>query len=392
MTFVLTPALNENFVDREEILRNMINTLTRPKNRIGFALVGPRRIGKSSILMEVNRRLSAHTTVVPIYFSVWDILENSVDNFCKKLSLSVMSGYKPRLSAFFKTKELLKVPMTEFFNFLRMLRINIPLFAELELNVFIDSHRKAADYEAKLEKVFMLPEKLAQMTETKCILFLDEFPSLIDLRFNSGKKVGHQIIKKIRSINEEYHNVCLNISGSIKCTMEQVALSDVSPFYRQFEVINISPFDKAQTKILLEKNLGMPLTRDVINEIYSFTYGIPFYIQALGKNMAGIDDIDVSVIKMLILNFIYEQGDILFLSELSSMSPNEKKILIVMATSEKYRLSDIAQEVNENPNFVQRYMGYLMMKNMIYHETKGIYKFFDPVFQRWLKAKGEQFK
>jgi len=50
MAFTLRPAGGENFVDREEILDEMMKTLTSPKLEKGFALVGQRRIGKTSII------------------------------------------------------------------------------------------------------------------------------------------------------------------------------------------------------------------------------------------------------------------------------------------------------------------------------------------------------
>lgn len=57
MSFTLQPATKDNFIDREDILKEMLNTLTDRNIRMGFALVGPRRIGKTSILKEVAGRL-----------------------------------------------------------------------------------------------------------------------------------------------------------------------------------------------------------------------------------------------------------------------------------------------------------------------------------------------
>lgn len=56
MTFTLRPAVGENFVDWEEVLGAMMETLTDPKLEMGFALVGQRRIGKTSILRELANR------------------------------------------------------------------------------------------------------------------------------------------------------------------------------------------------------------------------------------------------------------------------------------------------------------------------------------------------
>ena len=57
MAFTLQPALKDDFIDREDILADMLSTLESKHTRMGFALAGPRRIGKTSILKEVVRRL-----------------------------------------------------------------------------------------------------------------------------------------------------------------------------------------------------------------------------------------------------------------------------------------------------------------------------------------------
>ena len=57
MAFTLQPAVKGDFIDRDDILADMITTLRDKSIRMGFALVGPRRIGKTSILKEVAERL-----------------------------------------------------------------------------------------------------------------------------------------------------------------------------------------------------------------------------------------------------------------------------------------------------------------------------------------------
>ena len=98
------------------------------KTRMEFALVGPRRVGKTSILKEVARRLEKEGGIVPVYFSLWDLTENSVLEFCSRLTLSVIEGFKPYLSLKLKIKEILKVPAHKVFDVLRSLDIKIGIF------------------------------------------------------------------------------------------------------------------------------------------------------------------------------------------------------------------------------------------------------------------------
>ena len=43
MAFTLQPAVKDDFIDREDILADMLTTLKDESTRMGFALVGPRR-------------------------------------------------------------------------------------------------------------------------------------------------------------------------------------------------------------------------------------------------------------------------------------------------------------------------------------------------------------
>ena len=62
------PVTGEEFVDRRELLRML---LYRYENEQNEALVGVRRIGKSSIAREFCRRVKEEKEdVVPVYFEV----------------------------------------------------------------------------------------------------------------------------------------------------------------------------------------------------------------------------------------------------------------------------------------------------------------------------------
>lgn len=68
--FTLRPVCGEDFLDREELIQEMVETLASPTERVGFALVGRRRMGKTSVFLEVVRRLQRDPRVVSVYSSL----------------------------------------------------------------------------------------------------------------------------------------------------------------------------------------------------------------------------------------------------------------------------------------------------------------------------------
>lgn len=75
MGFTLRPVKGAGFIDRQELLDELISELTDIKSSTGYALYGKRRIGKTSILKEIQRRLDEEDEIVAVYFSVWDLIE-----------------------------------------------------------------------------------------------------------------------------------------------------------------------------------------------------------------------------------------------------------------------------------------------------------------------------
>ena len=386
MTFTLQPAVKDDFIDREDILADMLSTLENKYTRMGFALVGPRRIGKTSILKEVVRRLEGKKDIVPVYFSLWDLVENTLPELCSRITLSIVEGFKPHLSLKLKMKQLLNVPVLKFFEVLRSLDIKLSFFDEIEMALRMGK-KGEIDSKTLVEKVFLFGEKIAKENGVRLVLALDEFPSIMDVK--NKRKLGEGIIKKMRTIYEDLENTILCISGSIRKTMEITALSPSSAFYRQFIIKNIEPFDLEATTEILENNLGVKLSAEVISRLYGLTEGIPFYLQCLGRELGRFSPASVGLqeIEHSFDQFLLQEGDILFAEQIKSFSDKEKIILSRMACYGLKTPAEIQKSSGEPSNVVSRYMEYFLSKAVLQREKKGVYQFTDPVFEEWLKRR-----
>ena len=386
MTFTLQPAVKDDFIDREDILADMLSTLENKYTRMGFALVGPRRIGKTSILKEVGRRLEGKKGIVPVYFSLWDLVENTLPELCSRITLSIVEGFKPHLSLKLKMKQLLNVPVLKFFEVLRSLDIKLSFFDEIEMALRMGK-KGEIDSKTLVEKVFLFGEKIAKENGVRLVLALDEFPSIMDVK--NKRKLGEGIIKKMRTIYEDLENTILCISGSIRKTMEITALSPSSAFYRQFIIKNIEPFDLEATTEILENNLGVKLSAEVISKLYGLTEGIPFYLQCLGRELGRFSPASVGLqeIEHSFDQFLLQEGDILFAEQIKSFSDKEKIILSRMACYGLKTPAEIQKSSGEPSNVVSRYMEYFLSKAVLQREKKGVYQFTDPVFKEWLKRR-----
>lgn len=384
--FTLKPVIGKDFINRKNLVNEMFEELASSRSNIGFALYGNRRVGKTSILREIQRRLNDTDGCVCIYFSIWELVPATVDNFIKVFSRRIIEGFRPHLPLKYRASEIAKMPATVIREMLKEAKLGVKLSAEIEMFLKF-SLEKNADYSEMITKVFQLPEKLSKVCGIKCVMMMDEFPSIIDLK--NGKKVGEEILGLIRTVLEEQKNTAICISGSIRKTMEASALLPSSPFYRQFELKEVKPFKKKDVKELLERNLKgtqLDLTDSGMDALYEYTAGIPFYIHFLGRKIfQAKGKIDAKFIENIACEFLAEEGDIIFSQELKALSPKEKTVVISIS-AENHTPSEIANFIGETENTTSRFLIYLIEKGVVEKED-GNYFLSDPVFERWVNAK-----
>jgi len=376
MHFTLQPVKGTGFINRTELLEEMVDELKETESTIGYALYGKRRIGKTSVLKEVQKRLENEDSIVTVYLSVWDLIEGRVDEFCQKLSMDIIDAYRPHTGLKYKTKELIRTPLAVLRKFLDNAELRI-VYDEIE---FFMTLEKDIDRNLLVEHAFNLAEKFAGETNTKCILLLDEFPSIIELK-SDNVMVGEQILRKIRTLFEGWERTTLCISGSIRSTMNLTVLSSASPFYRQLVMKEIGPLKKEAVKELLLRNLE--ITDAGIEQIYEFSAGIPFYVQFIGKMIEKKEIVTIDDIKEIEGEFLREEGGLLFKGEFNDLSSKERLVISYIAKG-CHTPKEIATIVKDKVSNVSRFLAYLEAKGYISRKEKGYYVLEDPVFEMWL--------
>jgi len=332
--------------------------------------------------MEIKRKLEKERDIVCVYFSLWDMMSDRVSDFAREFSAEILDAYQSHLSLPHKAKSLLKAPLSIVKDSIRGLNLSVRLMEDIELLLTFDESRENCD--KIIEDVFNLPEKLARETDTKCVILLDEFPAIMDLKIDGRK--GEYIVRKIRTIHEAHKHITLCISGSIRSTMQMVALAPTSSFYRQFIIKEVKPLTAPHVKEVILRNLEGEVGEDVIREIYEFSGGVPFYVQFIGRVLERHDKITKDTVKKATDEFLEQEGNVLFKEEFSSLSPKERLILLAMA-KENHSPSNIARFTNDRISNVGRFLKYLDEKGYVSRKEKGYYIIDDPVFEKWLKIK-----
>jgi len=362
----------------------MLNALTDSKSNTGYALTGIRRVGKTSILRELESRLGSRKNVVVIYLSLWELVPLNIETFLEQLIILILDKYKKHLSLHQKITELMKTPASILKQLLKRLDISIKLKEDIGF-VLGFKQNSSIDYNELYKKTFSMSEKLAQETNTKCILMLDEFPAMLDV------KHGIDFIRALRTIHETQKRTVLCIAGSSRKTMDAAVLSSTSPFYKQFIVKEIKPLQKEDIAKILSVNFkeyGISYNKEIIGGLYNAAKGIPFYIQFIGKLITarGVKFVDMKVLDNVIKAFLEEEGNTIFMDYFHYFSSKEQKLLSAVA-NDYITVSQISKEAGEPPNKVSTYLLYLMDKGAIKRIERGKYAFVDNMFKEWLRLR-----
>lgn len=384
--FKLTPVTGKGLVGRNDVVGTMLRTLSDKKSNVGYALYGARRIGKTSVLRELERKLSQGEDIIPVYLSFWELVPNSAESLINRLSIALLEGYRKRLSIRYRIKDILGTSMGFISKFVRELKIGVKLREDIEFLLSI-SLQKRFDLDDAIRRVFDLPEELARETSTKCVLLIDEFPSILDMEH------GPQIVKLLRTMHEEQKVVAICISGSIRKSMEAVALSPTSAFYKQLIPIEIKPLKYDDVGLILRSNLrdyGIGIGEEAVKRVYDYTAGMPYYVQFLGlaivSRKVGRAKLTVKEIDDITNKFLLGEGNLYFSEIFESLVDREKTILVEMAKHDLHSASEVSKGIGEAPNIISKYLSYLIAKGILKKEGRGVYSITDVMLERWLKV------
>ena len=389
MAFTLTPALADDFVGRKEITSELVNQLSS-RNKIGYSLSGVRRIGKTSILKEVERRLTENRKVPVAYVSVWRVSPNTIDEFVRVANRAALNAFRNRLPAKFKFEELLVTGKAALTRFLNSLKLSAKVTDDLEVSISY-VRREASDVDDALTGCLSLIEHLGEMTRTNSVLIVDEFPSLVDLTYGAkNQKIGDSMIKLIRTLYEGFKRTKLVISGSYRQTMRNLVAEQSAPFYKQLLLREIEPFSESEYKEFLQHYLpGLKFTRDAVwEQLYRITNGIPYNLQLLGSEiqLQGLNDLSSEKLSGVVDGVLRKEGELSFKEFVDDLTPSEVKVLRALARSSDIKPSGIAAQQFMDKDTVGYSLSLLVNKGIIVRRGRGAYVFPDNLFGEWLKS------
>jgi len=363
------PVSKKDIVDREDFL---VSLGTRLSEGQSIMLAGPRRIGKTSLALEVLRRLKTKGS----YVAFVDLFRY---NTKKELALAMIDACLENRSGLSKTTAAIK-------DGLKRITGGAKLTAkvqDLEFEFGLPSESRSDD--ELFNYALQLPEILAKRDKKQIVFVFDEFQEVIRI-------AGEDTLKVMRSYFQLQEGVAYLFLGSKEGMMNTIFGDKRQAFYRFATILPIPPIPtEAWKEYLSRKFLEKKIAandRSFI-EILEFSGGHPqdtmllcsevyYALLEAGEEKLTLDFVRIGYNRALLtLSPVFDE----LLDELGK-TINVRHVLTCIAKGNR-----IYSGHNSNPNEIKRAVDTLIAKAIIEKSSRGSYYFVEPMLKNYLMNK-----
>lgn len=379
------PVTGKYFIDRKNELKKLLALLAGvPKGNINnVILLGLRRTGKSSLLINAQKILVKKNESIVVIFDAYGIStkERFARNFvdvvlASHIEQSGDAAYKQKLRKLLaQGYDALKNKVSEF-------GVEVSELVKFQTKL----RESSVNEDELLEQAFRYAEKLGKDKNVSFVIMIDEFQELL--------KWEPQFLKMLRRLVQSQSHVSYVLSGSAPTIMKNMVYDSKSPFYKQLTEIPIAMLDKQSVTSFLKKRLrSVKITIDLqaLEKIYYLSRGFPDYVQRLGLSLYLIcleqekkhlkeDDVDTAYSEMI------DQLDADFSGQFESHPDLEREILIALANSVDTPTA-IATEIRKPRTTIPKTMDRLVNADIVQKYGTGKYRIVDAVYSDWILKK-----
>jgi hypothetical protein len=284
------PVVGENLIGREEWVQLFIDNVVKDTKTIGacqYALVGPRRTGKTSILMETYNRLfyqgPATDDIIPLFFNLEEMLiYGQVDAFPESYLLQLYACiFNFRLGKEVYSYRNLK--MSQALELSKTHGYHDFLIQTLDMMEYDRSRGVLPAF-----RVVALPGEISRETGQYFAVFVDEVQEALEIYRQKGPNIlmayrdcwDHFPIKK----SYVYHV----FTGSAASLMSKEVLGGESCLFGRIQHKDLSPLSPPGVNQLVDFHTNGPLpawTHEARTALFEITEGHPFYTKCLVRSL-----------------------------------------------------------------------------------------------------------
>lgn len=376
----------KEIVDREEEIAKLVGSLSDPAKDVNYALIGPRRIGKTTILLKVKEELERkEITVVYVDLSVYRF---SPYDFAQSILSQITKFYAKDLGKIEKASitigNLLKT-LTK----LKKLRLTFEPSVD-EKGQFSVQIRPEVEETENYRSVFLLAfdyaNEVSRKSRKRIVIIIDEFPNLIEFKRYSKLEAINELF---RSVLENRENVEYLVSGSRVHFMKTILGKGESPLFGHFIIQEIGQLSEKYAVELFMKTAKC--SQKEAENAWKLVGGHPYYLIMLAENRKPSERLDETYNRILTnstgalnlyVNYILKE-------DLGSSTKEARLLRILKAISQgKNTASQIAKHIKLKLSSLPYYLQELERYDLI-EKREGKYWLTDKVVKDYFVASQE---
>jgi AAA+ ATPase superfamily predicted ATPase len=389
------PVHPRDLVDRESEVKKMISDMKSSIN-YNIAVLGYRRIGKTSILMKVRYELDKSDRIAVAYF---DVKKNMSEprTFLTRLQKAIFDAYLARLELKerigLKASRAGRVP-SAIFDALRSKKIKgvgVEMGPDGSIIPSLEFDDKEKEYSALFYSIFETAKVFAEKSGIKFVVMLDEFQDFDQLDRYPGLKNIFALFRSV--VQERGKKVSYIISGSRVHLLRSILESGESPLFSHFKEYVIGEMDRDDAIKLFSKYLKARRVKSdnrLAEEAYELVGGHPFYLMSLAEGWDEGEKLSGTFHRLLTspLGSLKLYCDYVLAEDLGIVrgGPALRSILRVLSKAETgYSYSDMAQKVSMPMTSLPVYLNGLARADLIVKGSDGGFTVRDRVLRRYLQ-------
>jgi AAA+ ATPase superfamily predicted ATPase/Holliday junction resolvase len=372
------PVTGATFHDRTaelDRLATFVAELRAGANR-WLAVIGPRKVGKTSLILELSRRI---TDVDFIMVDTQEASPPSLELFrtsalrvVDRLLGHELDGSLEVVAAVGGNLDQALDASATFATLPASLRTTIRALARAEMTD--DFARLCLD----------LPERMAEALDRHLVVAIDEFQELASL-------TRADVLPVIRSAWQRHRRVGYVVSGSGRTLLEGMVTREQSPFFQHFTLMYVGPFSRADAIALLadESVPGRRIPVALAERAVTVLGGHPFYLQLIGEALTAREPpYDEAALKEAFQDVLFSRTGRLALylqlgfDRIVGRSTYLAALLDALCDG-PLRVTDIASRIHASTADTARYLE--RVGDAVRKRDDGRYELDDPVFGIWLR-------
>ncbi len=381
MEILQKPVTGEHLFDREDL----IQTLTRGDKN--YALIGPRKSGKTSLMWEIRPTLEQKDILAPYIYVLFEETDSSFliryVNLCL-LHFLRKHGRGGKGMVFEDSLETVQEQIEQVLELKPGLAKHL-----LRLREALGKPPNTGTVEMALK----LPSALVFGTDERFIVMIDEFQNLSVLSTPVLDILRKQIMMEA--------GVNYLVAGSEIGMMKDILESSAAPLFGHFSIHRVAAFTVEQSRHYILgflKKRGLTIGEIGLSFLVALTGGFPFYINVLLDRMVavceerGFKRIPNDVMTGAVEAVSFRTGGTLYIHLKATLEKTFTKrnmgrylaILKAVALG-SHTVSEIAAATMNRTTSLPVYLDFLRMTELLCKTAEG-YRLTEPFLEFWLRA------